>query len=263
MAGDLDLLQGTWCVTGLESEGRPMAKEMFAESRITIQGDRFATTGMGAEYAGAISLDESAKPGRIDMKFDAGPPKGSTNLGIYEIDGDTWRICLATHGKVRPKKFDSTAGAGFVVETLVRGKAAAKAKTKGASPAKEPAAAASGPATELEGEWPMVSGVMNGKPMEESLVQWVKRVTRGNLTTVLAGPQVMLKAEFTSDASKAPAEIDYYNLAGANKGKKQHGIYEIADGVLKMCVAAPGDARPAEFVSVPGDGRTLTVWRRG
>jgi len=38
---------------------------------------------------------------------------------------------------------------------------------------------------------------MDGKPMEESMAKWVKRITSGNQTTVMAGPQMMLKVEFT------------------------------------------------------------------
>jgi uncharacterized protein (TIGR03067 family) len=63
--------------------------------------------------------------------------------------------------------------------------------------------------------------------------------------------------EFTSDSSKSPKTIDY-----VSKGKTQLGIYEFEGDVLKVCVSAPGSPRPAEFKSIPGDGRTLTVWRR-
>ena len=54
-----------------------------------------------------------------------------------------------------------------------------------------------GPVTEFEGQWSLVSAVMDGKPMEESMAKWVKRITSGNQTTVMAGPQMMLKVEFT------------------------------------------------------------------
>ena len=103
---------------------------------------------------------------------------------------------------------------------------------------------------------------MNGKPMEKSHVKWVKRVTQGNQTTVYAGPQVMLKVDFTSDASQSPKAIDYLNTAGSNKGKTQAGIYEFEGDLLKFCVAAPGATRPTQFQSAPGDDHTLTLWKR-
>lgn len=257
MASDLDLLQGTWSITSMEMDGQKAAAEMAGAGRIRIRGNRFTTTGMGAAYEGVLELDGKARPRQISMKFDAGPEKGNTNLGIYELKGDTWKLCLATRGNVRPSKFASKPGSGIAVEILQRGEIA-PAPAKATKPPS--AANSSAPATELEGEWQMLSGVMDGKPMDESLVKWVKRVTQGNITTVLAGPQTMLKAEFTLDAAKSPKAIDYLNLAGSHKGKKQLGIYKIEQQVLTMNIAAPGATRPSKFE--PAKGGTLTVWKK-
>jgi uncharacterized protein (TIGR03067 family) len=245
-------------VTTLEVDGQQMPESMLANARIVVKGGRFATSGMGAEYEGTLKLDATTTPRRVDMLFDAGPEKGNANLGIYELKGDEWKLCLATRGQMRPSHFVSEPGTGFAVETLVRGKVVkAKKQAKPRAAAAQPA-----PATEFEGEWQMISGVMNGQPMEASAVQWVKRITRGNQTTVYAGPQVMMAVQFTHDASTSPPTIEYTNTAGANKGKSQQGIYEISGDQLKVCVSAPGAPRPAEFDSKPGDGRTFTVWRR-
>jgi uncharacterized protein (TIGR03067 family) len=264
MPKDLDLLQGSWSVTALEADGEKMPPEMLAGACIAIQGDRFTSNGMGFVYEGRLQLDQSGSPRRIDMKFDAGPEKGNTNLGIYELAGDSWKICLATRGAVRPAAFASPPDSGFALETLVRREVAADAKPRPrASKAKKAAPAApAGPATEFEGEWSLVSAVMDGKPMDQSMVKWVKRISQGNQTTVLAGPQTMLKVEFTHDPSQSPKTIEYLNLAGANKGKTQSGIYEFDGGLLKFCLGAPGAPRPARFQSDPGDGRTLTIWKK-
>jgi len=64
------------------------------------------------------------------MRFDAGPEIGNTNRGIYELEGDRLRICFATRGSMRPAAFESPAGSGFAVETLVRGEVARPAKTR-------------------------------------------------------------------------------------------------------------------------------------
>jgi len=256
MKQDLDRLQGAWAIVGLEMDGQPT--DLIGDARIVIESNRFTSTGMGDEYAGTLELDSSASPARIDMKFDSGPEKGNSNLGIYELDGDSWKICLATRGAVRPAKFASPPDSGIALETLVRGKAAPKAlKAR-----KAKAEASSGPATVFEGEWQMVSGVMNGVAMDASTAAWVKRVTRGNQTSVIAGPQTMLKVEFTFDPSTSPASIDYLNLHGASKGTRQLGIYRLEGDMLTVCTGAPGGARPGEFTSAKGDGRSLTVWKR-
>jgi uncharacterized protein (TIGR03067 family) len=252
---DLDLLQGTWSVASLEVEGQKMTAGMLDGAQIVIRGSRFTSTGMGAVYKGTLKIDAAAKPARLDMKFSAGPEKGNTNLGIYKIDGNTWKLCLAMRGDIRPSKFASQPGSGFALETLTRG--AAK-NTKAAAPKK----AARGVATELEGEWQMVSAVMNGAPMEKSAVAWVKRVTTGNETAVYAGPQTMLKAQFTNDPSKSPKTLDYVHTAASNKGKTTLGIYQFDADLLKICMAAPGSKRPTKFESTRGDGASFTVWKR-
>ena len=256
MKQDLDRLQGAWSIAALELDGQTVGA--IGDARIVIKGNRFTSTGMGDEYAGTLTVDSSVSPARIDMKFESGPETGNINLGIYELDGDSWRICLATRGTKRPAKFVSLPDSGIAVETLVRGKAAPKAPKA----RKVTVEAPSGPATVFEGEWQMVSGVMNGVAMDASTVQWVKRVTRGNQTSVIAGPQTMMKVEFTFDPSPSPASIDYLNLHGAAKGKRQQGIYRLEGDVLTVCTGAPDGARPGDFTSVAGDGRSLTVWKR-
>src|SRR5262249_52465462 len=160
--------------------------------------------------------------------------KGNRNLGIYKLDNDVWTICLATRGEKRPRKFATDAGSGIALEILERGRPSkAKAKPRSKASAVPDTPTDSTP-TEIEGEWAMVSAVFNGAPMEDNMVQWCKRVTTGNVTTVLAGPQTMLKASFTLHA---PNVIDYVNLAGAAKGKPQEGIYQLSGGTLKICMS--------------------------
>jgi uncharacterized protein (TIGR03067 family) len=262
MPTDLEALQGAWTVASLEMDGEAMPEGALGEARIEIEGGRFTSLGMGAEYAGTILLDASAKPRRIDMVFDSGPEAGNTNRGIYELKGKTWRLCLATRGDMRPKAFATEPGSGFALETLQRA-GAVKVKPKKASAKSEPEAAPAAGASEIEGEWRMLSGVMNGAAMDESTMQWVRRVNAGDVSTVLAGPQTMLKVRFTLDHSQSPGWIDYVNLYGPNKGKEQQGIFALKKGVLTICVAQPGASRPREFHSAKGDGQTLTVWKRG
>src|SRR5262249_27872940 len=155
-------LQGTWSVTSLEVDGQNMAG-MLDGARVVVKGDRFTSTGMGAEYQGVVSLDETKKPQCLDMKFDTGPEKGNTNLGIYKLEGDTCTPGSATRGRVRPSKFISMPASGIALETLKRGKVAMAARARATNkPLSKsiPNAAA----TPWEGAWTMVSGIFNGQP---------------------------------------------------------------------------------------------------
>jgi uncharacterized protein (TIGR03067 family) len=77
---------------------------------------------------------------------------------------------------------------------------------------------------------------------------------------VLFGTQVFMRMTFTLGSERRPRAIDYLNLQVASKGKMQQGIYERDGERPRLCVAPPGAERPADFTTVPGDGRLLTVW---
>jgi uncharacterized protein (TIGR03067 family) len=267
MPNDLDKLQGTWNVTSLETDGQGMPVTVFKGAKIVVEGNTFTSIGMGAPYEGTVQIDSASKPKAFDLLFTAGHAKGHRNLGIYRLKGGTWTLCIAMRGDKRPNEFATAPGTGFALETLERSVTAKLATRKGQRPGVATTTAAtrvptaSGPATEIEGEWAMVSAVMNGAPMDQSMVKWCQRITRGNVTKVVAGPQVFVNASFTLDNSKKPATIDYVNLEGTSKGKTQAGIFELTGDALKICMAAPGKTRPSDFSSKPGDGRSYTTWR--
>jgi uncharacterized protein (TIGR03067 family) len=118
---ELDKLQGTWQIASLEIDGNPVPAEFLKEARIIIKGDKFESR-MGVTYTGTVKIDPTQKPKTIDLVFESGPEKGNTSLGIYELDGDTWRICLGVTAKERPKEFATKAGSGLALEKLTREK---------------------------------------------------------------------------------------------------------------------------------------------
>ena len=166
MRDDLDLLQGTWAVAELEMEGQTISGGMLANARVEVTGSRFSSLGMGTVYEGTFTLDDSTTPRQLNMTFDAGPEKGNTNLGIYELVGDNWKICLSTRSDVRPSEFSASAGSGFVFETLTRNDSAPLKKDKAASTYGAVATTQSVLVSDFEGEWRMVSAVMDGQPMD-------------------------------------------------------------------------------------------------
>jgi uncharacterized protein (TIGR03067 family) len=115
---------------------------------------------------------------------------------------------------------------------------------------------------QLQGEWSMVSGSADGQPMPDEMRKQMKRVCKGDEATTTMGGQMFMKAKFTIDPSKKPKTIDYQMTDGFTKGKTQLGIYEVDGETFKSCFGKPGAERPADFTSKPGDGRTLSVWKR-
>ncbi len=115
---------------------------------------------------------------------------------------------------------------------------------------------------QLQGEWSMVSGSADGTAMPDAMRDTAKRVCKGDETTVTVGSQLIMKAKFTIDPSQKPKTIDYQMIDGPTKGKKQLGIYEVTGDTAKFCFGSPGAERPTDFTSKPGDGRTVSEWKR-
>ncbi len=95
-------------------------------STIELKGDNFTTSSMGAVYEGKFEFDATKTPKTFDLIFMNGPEQGNRSLGIYELDGDTWKICLTITGTKRPPSFSTKPGSGLALETLKRGKKPAK-----------------------------------------------------------------------------------------------------------------------------------------
>lgn len=243
MNPDLKKLQGAWNIVSLEMDGR---KYPPGGSQIVIHGDQFTSLNMGAEYSGELAVDAAANPKAFDLLFQEGPEKGNRSLGIYELDGDTWKICLGLTGKTRPMRFVSSPGTGHALEILKREKHGAK---KQLPEADEHAA----PVAELEGEWHMVSCQQDGQPMDPRFVKNAKRAFRGNTTTLTVGGKPLMKSRFTADPGKK--NIDYLDL-------RQEGIFKLEGDTLHTCLVVAGEKRPADFTATPGDGRTVSQWSR-
>jgi len=275
MKTDIESLQGAWTISTLEMDGRKFGGSALNGASIVVKGTRFTTTGMGATYEGEMEIDPGKTPKEFDLKFVSGPEKGNTSHGIYKLDGDIWTLCLTTRGGARPTMFSAEPGTGIALETLTRAadspassgeslnrEATDASSKRPAQPATNPVATTN-PAviTELEGEWSMVSGTIDGQTMDPNGVKYGKRITHGSETSVLFGPQVYFKATVTADPSHTPRTIDYTFTQGPNTGKVQHGIYELSGTTATICMGAAGADRPTDFSTKPGDGKTLTVWK--
>ena len=115
---------------------------------------------------------------------------------------------------------------------------------------------------QLQGEWSMVSGSVDGQAMPDSLRGESKRVCKGDEVTVTVAGQIFMKAKFTIDPSKKPKTIDYQVLDGPAKGKTLLGIYELEGDTFKSCFGAPEAERPKDYTGKPGERRTSSVWKR-
>jgi uncharacterized protein (TIGR03067 family) len=115
-ASDLKKIQGTWRFVSHEANGKKTPPDEVAKLKITFQGDKFTVTKDDqVVQAGTNKLDPSKTPAHIDAKITEGDGKGHTMLGVYELKGDTIRVCFDTAGKERPTSLTAKDGQMEVV----------------------------------------------------------------------------------------------------------------------------------------------------
>ena len=244
----------------LELDGEAMPASSYSGAQIAITGEAFRTTAMGAEYAGRVAVNPKANPATFDLLFETGPEAGNRNLGIYRLDGDTWTICLATIGTVRPSEFRTRPGSGFALETLRRGEVKAEAEPQKPETPAAGSLEAVGDAPEIEGEWIMTACALNGTRLPDEYAKYGKRVAKANELKVTMNGQVMVRARFTVDRTTEPMSMDYLLLQGPCKGQVQKGIYRLDGDTLETIFASPEAERPRDFQ--PSKGSTWTKWKK-
>jgi uncharacterized protein (TIGR03067 family) len=102
---DIDRFQGTWVGTRSEVNGTPQKAPPFTV-KVTFDGDKLLTTlGKGKpELEGTFKLDPKREPHK---GYEVTTPRGVVTKGIYELDGDTLKVCLGSTGDEAPKAFET------------------------------------------------------------------------------------------------------------------------------------------------------------
>ena len=100
--------QGAWTFESSEAGGKQLPAGELKGLILTFEGDKHTVKkGDVLIQAGTQKLDPSKSPKAIDVTMTEGLNKGAVMLGIYEINGDTLRVCFDIEGKKRPAQFKS------------------------------------------------------------------------------------------------------------------------------------------------------------
>jgi uncharacterized protein (TIGR03067 family) len=114
-------IEGTWKGVSLEQDGTE--NEDAKNFTVMIKDGKYdVKNGDEPIGKGKLKLDPTKKPKAMDIEVEEGENAGQTELGIYEIKGDTLRICFAPPDKPRPKKFSAKEGTGYTLVVLKRTK---------------------------------------------------------------------------------------------------------------------------------------------
>jgi uncharacterized protein (TIGR03067 family) len=106
---ELEALQGTWDEQSIKSNGREEVVRPFT-GRLIIAGNRLTYIIHPGEFQATFKIDATRRPVAIDA---IGKEWGL--VGIYQVNGDTLKICYDPGQKTRPKEFDAKKGDPYVL----------------------------------------------------------------------------------------------------------------------------------------------------
>ena len=113
---DLDRLQGDWVMVAMEREGESTCRPRTLKGGNAVyEGNKITLRdGERVRRRRIVTLDASRKPKAINTWDRDGPYEDQTVPGIYELDGDTLRLCFGRPGSERPKEFTTKTPPGVL-----------------------------------------------------------------------------------------------------------------------------------------------------
>ena len=112
-ADDTEPLRGVWKLSAWQTDGMQLSEDHLAGGKLVLDGEHYAVTLAGRGTAtGTQKLNAQKQPKTIDVTAADGPDKGVACQGIYELDGDVFRVAFAPPGKPRPTAFTTTPDSG-------------------------------------------------------------------------------------------------------------------------------------------------------
>jgi len=119
---DAKALQGTWVPVRADLGGAPMPDAVLKTISLRLTGAEYLVLVGASPDSGTWSIDPASKPKGMTVTGVKGPNAGKTFPAIYELAGDTLRICYDLSGAMRPAEFKSAPGTKLYLVTYHRRK---------------------------------------------------------------------------------------------------------------------------------------------
>jgi uncharacterized protein (TIGR03067 family) len=120
---DLELMQGDWAAVTMIKDGFKYEDNDAQAYFRTVKGSDYSVFRFNKMLGkGTFKLDATKKPKAIDFLPATASGPGKPLLGIYEINGDTYKICYTPPEKERPTDFSAGEGTGHTLTVWEREK---------------------------------------------------------------------------------------------------------------------------------------------
>jgi uncharacterized protein (TIGR03067 family) len=119
---DAKAVQGSWNPVKAELAGQPMTDAILTNISLKLQNGKYEVLVGDAPDRGTYSIDFTTRPKSMIITGTAGPNSGKTFPAIYELKGDTLRICYDLSGAKQPTAFKSIVGTKLYLVTYRRKK---------------------------------------------------------------------------------------------------------------------------------------------
>lgn len=114
-SADLQQMQGEWVPVEVVAAEKVPA-DVLAAIKLKIKGNAYSLEGGQIQDQGSFKLNETTNPKSMDVT----PQSGDELPAIYELSGDTLRVCYPINGAARPTAFKSAEGANQVLTIYKR-----------------------------------------------------------------------------------------------------------------------------------------------
>jgi len=93
---ELAKFQGDWIISSMNGEAVPAE----AEAYLVFKDNKYEQwTSNQVDERGSFKIDLSSKPAKVDLMITEGNDAGKTQLGVYELSGDTLTVSFALPGE--------------------------------------------------------------------------------------------------------------------------------------------------------------------
>jgi len=112
-ADPLAPLQGTWEIVSLEKDGSAAPQDDITGLTVMITGSSYKLINKDNVSQGSFSVDASKDPKQMDVQHKTESGDSQSMPAIYDVTGDTFRVCYNPDGGARPTSFSTKPDTGY------------------------------------------------------------------------------------------------------------------------------------------------------